>query len=116
MRLSRFALLAAPLWATYPTYELRRALRFAAAFAIATALAFSILLLEPSLGDALRDRIHGVAMREHAKEIQAFGGHPRLDKHQNGATTDTERRFFHNIQLAISFTAFQKKYVLPLLQ
>ena len=35
-------------------YELRRLLRFAAAFAVATVLAFSILLLEPSLWDALR--------------------------------------------------------------
>ena len=43
------ALLVAPLWATYPTYELRRVLRFAAAFVVATVLAFAILLLEPSL-------------------------------------------------------------------
>jgi hypothetical protein len=48
------ALLAAPLWATYPSYELRRVLRFALAFAAATVLAFGILLLEPSLGDAIR--------------------------------------------------------------
>ncbi|HEU4971778.1 MAG TPA: hypothetical protein VFT35_07670 [Gaiellaceae bacterium] len=48
------ALIAAPVWATYPTYELRRVLRFAAAFAGATLLAFSILLLEPSLWDAVR--------------------------------------------------------------
>jgi hypothetical protein len=48
------SLLAAPLWATYPTYELRRVLRFAAAFAVASVLAFSILLLEPSLLDAAR--------------------------------------------------------------
>jgi hypothetical protein len=47
-------LLAAPLWATYPSYELRRVLRFAVAFALATVLAFAILLLEPSLGDAVR--------------------------------------------------------------
>src|SRR6187397_3550768 len=40
------ALLVAPLWATYPTYEFRRALRFAAAFVLATLLAFWILLLE----------------------------------------------------------------------
>ncbi len=46
------ALLVAPLWATYPTFELRRVLRFAAAFVAATALAFSMLLLEPSLWDA----------------------------------------------------------------
>jgi len=48
------ALLVAPLWATYPTYELRRVLRFAAAFALATVLAFALLLLEPSLWEALR--------------------------------------------------------------
>jgi hypothetical protein len=47
------ALMAAPLWATYPAYELRRVLRFLLAFAIATVLAFSILLLEPSLGGAI---------------------------------------------------------------
>ena len=48
------ALIVAPLWATYPAFELRRVARFAAAFAVATALAFSILLLEPSLLDAVR--------------------------------------------------------------
>jgi hypothetical protein len=48
------ALLATPVWATYPTYELRRLLRFAVGFGIATLLAFSILLLEPSLWDAMR--------------------------------------------------------------
>jgi hypothetical protein len=48
------ALLVAPLWATYPTYEFRRALRFAAAFVLATLLAFWILLLEPSLWEAVR--------------------------------------------------------------
>lgn len=46
------ALLVAPLWATYPAFELRRVLRFAAAFLVATALAFVMLLLEPSLWDA----------------------------------------------------------------
>ena len=48
------ALLVAPLWATYPAFELRRVLRFTAAFLAATALAFSILLLEPSLWEAAR--------------------------------------------------------------
>ena len=48
------ALLVAPLWATYPTFELRRVLRFAAAFALATLVAFWILLLELSLWEALR--------------------------------------------------------------
>jgi hypothetical protein len=53
---SKFAsLILVPLLLTYPS-GLRRApsLRFAAAFVGATALAFSILLLEPSLRDALR--------------------------------------------------------------
>jgi hypothetical protein len=48
------ALLVAPLWATYPVVELRRLLRFAAASLAATAVAFAILLLEPSLWDAVR--------------------------------------------------------------
>jgi hypothetical protein len=48
------ALLVAPLWATYPVLEVRRVLRFAAAFLVATVAAFSILLLEPSFWDALR--------------------------------------------------------------
>ena len=48
------ALLVAPLWATYPVAELRRIARFAVAFAAATVLAFAILLLEPSLWDAIR--------------------------------------------------------------
>ena len=49
------ALLVAPLWLTYPD-GLRRgpALRFAAAFGAATVAAFSILLFEPSLGDAIK--------------------------------------------------------------
>ena len=53
---TKFAsLIVVPLWLTYPS-GLRRApsLRFVAAFVGATALAFSILLLEPSLRDALR--------------------------------------------------------------
>jgi hypothetical protein len=48
------ALLLAPLWATYPTFDPRRTLRFAAAFVLATVAAFAILLLEPSLVDAVR--------------------------------------------------------------
>jgi hypothetical protein len=48
------ALLLLPLWAAYPSFELRRALRFAAAFAATTLAAFAILLLEPSLVDAVR--------------------------------------------------------------
>ncbi len=46
-------LLVAPLWAAYPVLDLRRLLRFAVGFLIATAAAFSILLLEPSLLDAV---------------------------------------------------------------
>jgi hypothetical protein len=48
------ALLVTPLWATYPSLELRRLIRFAAAFLAATAAAFAVLLLEPGLWDALR--------------------------------------------------------------
>jgi hypothetical protein len=48
------ALLVAPLWATYPDLERRRLARFAGAFALATLAAFSVLLLEPSLLDAVR--------------------------------------------------------------
>jgi hypothetical protein len=47
------ALLVAPLWAAYPVLELRRVLRFAAGFLVASVAAFSILLLEPSLWGAL---------------------------------------------------------------
>jgi hypothetical protein len=53
---TKFAsLVVVPLWLTYPS-GLRRtpSLRFAAAFVAATVLAFSILLLEPSLRDAFR--------------------------------------------------------------
>ena len=48
------ALLVAPLWATYPVVELRRVARFALAFVAATVLVFAVLLLEPSLLDAVR--------------------------------------------------------------
>jgi hypothetical protein len=48
------ALLVAPLWAAYPALDLRRLARFALAFAAATVAAFALLLLEPSLWDALR--------------------------------------------------------------
>jgi hypothetical protein len=48
------ALIVAPLWLTYRSRPgVRRLLAFGAAFAVATVAAFSILLLEPSLGDAL---------------------------------------------------------------
>ncbi len=49
------ALLAAPLWATYPSFSWSRALRFGIAFAATTLAAFAILLLEPSLADAVED-------------------------------------------------------------
>jgi hypothetical protein len=49
------ALIVTPLWLTYPSGPRRpQLLRFAAAFGVATLLAFSILLLEPSLIDAVR--------------------------------------------------------------
>jgi hypothetical protein len=48
------ALLVAPLWASYPSLEPRRIVRFAIAFALTTAAAFSILLLEPDLLEAIR--------------------------------------------------------------
>jgi hypothetical protein len=48
------ALLVAPLWASHPSLEPRRLVRFAAAFLTATLLAFAILLLEPDLRDAAR--------------------------------------------------------------
>jgi len=48
------ALLAAPLWATYPSIDLRRLVRFALSFVGATLVAFSLLLLEPDLWKAAR--------------------------------------------------------------
>ena len=47
-------LLLAPLWASYPTLDLRRLVRFALAFTLATLASFVILLLEPDLWDAIR--------------------------------------------------------------
>jgi hypothetical protein len=52
------ALAAAPLWLTYPRFDPRSAARAAGAFVLATVAAFSILLLEPSLGDAVRSFWH----------------------------------------------------------
>jgi hypothetical protein len=46
------ALLVAPLWATYPRLSRRRIVRFAIAFGVASAAAFAMLLLEPSLWGA----------------------------------------------------------------
>ena len=48
------ALLLAPLWATYPSFDVRRLVRFAVAFTVATLLAFTVLLLEPNLWRAVR--------------------------------------------------------------
>ncbi len=49
------ALLLAPLWLTYPDGPRRGTVwRFVAGFGVATLAAFSILLFEPSLGDAIR--------------------------------------------------------------
>ncbi len=48
------ALIVAPLWSTYPEWRVREVARFAAGFVVATALAFSILLLEPNVVDAAR--------------------------------------------------------------
>jgi len=49
------ALLVAPLWATYPRADARAVGRFALAFGATTAVAFSLLLLEPSLLHAVRE-------------------------------------------------------------
>ena len=49
------ALLVAPLWASYPSLSARRVLRFGLAFAAATLVSFTVLLLEPSLRGAARD-------------------------------------------------------------
>jgi hypothetical protein len=53
---SKFAgLLLVPLWLAYPDgLRVRAAVRFVAAFAIATVLVFGVVLLEPDLGHALR--------------------------------------------------------------
>jgi hypothetical protein len=52
---TKFApLLVAPLWASYPERRLRSTLVFAGAFAVATLVAFSILLLEPNPAHAAR--------------------------------------------------------------
>lgn len=48
------SLAVAPLWLGYPGLSRRSAARFAAGFAVATLAAFSILVLEPSLGHAAR--------------------------------------------------------------
>ena len=87
------ALLLAPLWASYPTFELRRFLRFAFAFLVVTIAVFSILLLEPSLREAATtfwDRTFGFQVgrdspfslwgwgQYHAEGIPDFGFAPPL--------------------------------------
>ena len=48
------ALIVAPLWATYPEVRVRRVAFYVVGFLVASALAFSVLLLEPSVVDAAR--------------------------------------------------------------
>jgi hypothetical protein len=48
------ALVIAPLWATYPEWNTRRVARYAVGYLVGTALAFSVLLLEPNVLDAAR--------------------------------------------------------------
>jgi hypothetical protein len=48
------AILVAPLWATYPALRTRSIVRFGLAFLLTTLAALAVLLLEPSLGHALR--------------------------------------------------------------
>ncbi len=69
---TKFAtLLLAPLWLTYPNGLSRRGVaRFASAFLGATVLAFSILLLEPSLIDTMR------TFGEHTIRYQLDRGSP----------------------------------------
>jgi len=56
---TKFAALAvAPIWLAYPRLDRRTTLRAVVAALVATVAAFSILLLEPSLGDALRTFWH----------------------------------------------------------
>jgi hypothetical protein len=48
------ALVLAPLWATYPAVRMRSLVRFGIAFAAASVLALSVLLLEPSVRGAAK--------------------------------------------------------------
>ena len=43
-----------PLWAGYPTVQARTLVRFGAAFLATTLVAFAVLLLEPSLWEAVK--------------------------------------------------------------
>ena len=76
---TKFAALAlAPLWLTYRSIDKPvRMARFALGFALATLAAFSVLLLEPSLGDAIQtfwDRTFGFQLdRESPFSIWGWG-------------------------------------------
>ena len=48
------ALVVAPLWATYPEWNTRRVVRYVVGYLVGSALAFSVLLLEPNVLDAAR--------------------------------------------------------------
>jgi hypothetical protein len=48
------ALVIAPLWATYPEWNTRRVARYIVGYLVGSALAFSVLLLEPNVLDAAR--------------------------------------------------------------
>ena len=48
------ALVVAPLWATYPEWNTRRVARYVVGYLVGSALAFSVLLLEPNVLDAAR--------------------------------------------------------------
>jgi hypothetical protein len=52
------ALLVAPLWATYPSVKARTLVRFGIGFAAVTLAAFTVLLLEPNLWNALQTFWH----------------------------------------------------------
>ena len=76
---TKFAtLVVAPLWLTYGSgFHARQLARFAAAFGVATLVVFSVLLLEPSLVDAVRtfwDRTLGFQLdRESPFSIWGWG-------------------------------------------
>ena len=67
---AKFApLLVAPLWMTYPARRLRDVWRFAVAFAVAALASLAVLLLEPSLVEAVRtfvDRTVGFQLGRHS--------------------------------------------------
>ena len=75
------ALLVAPLWATYPSIDLRRLVRFALSFVGATLVAFSLLLLEPDLWKAARtfwDRTLGFQVGRDSRSRSGDGGSTTL--------------------------------------